>query len=295
MDLRENIERELASEPADFLVMHEVLEVGRRALLRRRITSTLSGVAAAVTVVAGLVMVVNIASGDPDRTKVASLENSTRCREPSAGRSSEFCLGQAALDGHHVAYRHNGVLAVREGWTVQIRVDDPLSGIPGAALAVSNGTDAEWALLKQPGPEGGGGALAEHVDPSTLPSDLTFESWLDGARAHWLGTPATSLVRYDSDGNLQALPGWTVLQQAANVNLPVGYRGPQGVSAVMELDGGDIRWYLVRPVTSTNASLGAAEAFPLLGPDFNSPADALAFASSPSYDINAQSLVAPQP
>lgn len=155
---------------------------------------------------------------------------------------------------------------------------------------MSNGTDAEWALIKYP--DADRDVFSEHVDPEDFPAAVTFDAWLDYTTSRWTGQATTAVATFNAAGELVALPGWSVRKQATGLTMPPGYKGPPGVTAVMQLgperSGG---WYLVRP------SAAGAEAFPVVASEggmADSIDGVLAYASS-TYVLGEQGMVRPTP
>jgi hypothetical protein len=286
MDLREDIERDLLTEPVDRFEMEDALRAGRRAVVRRRVLSTLAATAASVAVATGLAVTLNPAGTAATEGRAASGGRTDDCSVPSAGPTSERCAGQQFLDDHPVAYTPSGELVIRDGWSWTFRVTEPLDGVSGTAGSVSDGTDTEWAVLKAPDERND--RFSQYADPADLPPDLTFDRWLEVARARWQGTPTTSLVTYDASGELVAQPGLQIRQQRFDVTFPAGYRGPEGVDAIVEMAVPDRAWFLVRPTPD------GAEAFPL----FLGARDVeavFAFLSSPAYDPDRQGMLGETP
>ncbi|SEB99593.1 hypothetical protein SAMN04489844_1472 [Nocardioides exalbidus] len=291
MDLRDDIERELAGEPVDLFRMDDALVAGRSALRRRRVLTLVAGAAAVVALGSGLTVALNLGQSPVDADRVASQGDSDECAQGrvSAGQSGSCNDSESFLQENAVGYTPSGRLIVRSGWDIVDEVDNPLGEVPATAVAVSNSDRTEWAVLKKPGGPGGG-SLHEHVNPANLSSALTFDAWVRYEASRFLGTPATNLVRFGADGDLRPLPGWSIEQQANDVTLPAGYRGPSGVTAVISLDDAPGVWFLVRP--AAGGSEGQAEAFPVIGAG-TSIASVLTHTASAAYDPDRQGLLAP--
>lgn len=300
MSLRERIDLEIASAPLDPFDLHSTLQQGRRVVRRRRTWVVLSGAAAtvalAVPVAAGLVM-----TGDPrPEAPVAGQESDVTC--PAAGRSTPECSGQQFLNQDNVTLTPSGELVVRNGWTITQKIDDPIPKIEAVGVAVSDGTNAAWALIKYP--DGDRDVSSEHVDPANLPAGVTFDAWLNFASSRWTGDATTVVAKFNDSGDLVAMPGWSILQQATNLTMPSRYRGPPGVTAVMQLQQDLVNvykvecdecaehafgWYLVRRTPQ------GADAFPVLDPNgdmTNSVEGVLAYAAT-GYKLNEQGMVRP--
>ncbi|WP_245734664.1 hypothetical protein [Nocardioides exalbidus] len=280
MDLREEIERDLSTEPVDRFAIEDALRAGRRTVVRRRALSALAATVASVAIATSLVVALDPGAA-PSGDRVAS-RGADRCDLPSAGRTSAECEGYQLLQDDPVAYTSSGTLVIRDGWTYTARIMDPLVGVDAAAVEVTDGADTDWALLKEPGADGS--LFAQHADPADLRGDLTFGAWVSYVASRWQGTPATLLVAYTRGGDLEALPGWAIRQQATGLTMPAGYRGPTGVDAVVQLDDDARTWYLVQRAG------GMALAFPLFG-RFGSVEDVLAHVSSPAYDPDRQCML----
>ena len=289
MSLRESIDRDVTNVPVDPFDLDLTLRQGRRAVRRRRTIASVAGAAATVAVAAALSADMTGAGVPAPDAPVASQGSDDRC--PAAGRTTPECRGQQFLDDHNVTLTPSGELVVRNGWTITQQVDDPIAPIAAVAVAVSNGTDAEWALIKDP--DADRDVFSEHVDPENLPAAVTFDVWLDYATSRWTGKATTVVAEFDGAGKLAALPGWSIRQQATGLTMPAGYQGPPGVTAIMQLgrEGSGGGWYLVRP------SATGAEAFPVLareGGMDNSIDGVLAYASS-EYVRDQQGMVRPAP
>lgn len=256
MNLRERIERDVRVGPVDTFDLDVTLRQGRRAVRRKRAMTGIAGTAAAVALATGLTVGMT-GSGDPDPdpdTSVANQGAAARC--PAAGRSTPECSTESALDDKNVTVTPSGELVVRDGWTITHQVDDPIPTVKTVAVAVTRGDDTEWALIKYP--DANGDVFAEHTGPQDFPG-VTFDHWLDYAVSRWTGEGTNALVKFTSSGKLVARSGWTIDQQATGLSMPPGYRGPAGVTAVMQLDlDRSSGWYLVRPTAA------GAEAFPVL-------------------------------
>jgi hypothetical protein len=260
MDLREDIDRDLARTPADPFDLGEVLGQGRRAVRRRRIVSAVACAAASVAGVAGLHGLDQTTRTTDRDTPVASQEREDRsgsCETVGAGTWESSCDAQLYFyDDRSVTYTPDGRLIVRAGWTLTEKVEDPIPGVDAVAVSVTNGVDSQWALIKYPEPDGD--VFLENVDPKDFP-EVTFESWLDYARSKWLGTSTMELVTFNARGQLDGKHGWDIRRQAPVPAMPKGYKGPDGVTTVVQLEQTS-DWYLVRPTAR------GPEAFPLLTP-----------------------------
>lgn len=268
------------------------LVAGRTALRRMRVLSVVAGVAAVVVLGSGLTVALSLGDARPDQGRVASRETTSTCAQDQAGTSEQpgSCdSSQMFLYDRAVTYTPSGERVVRTGCEVVDEVVEPLGDVPAAAVAVSDGTDTEWALMKRPG-RPGGGSIQEHVDPVDFSSSLTFESWVDLMASRFLGRATTTLVRFNELGQLVARPGWRIDEQATDVQLRPGYHGPSGVSAVVRLVEAPGVWFLVRP--APDGTDRRAQAFPLL--DAGSSVTAvLSFTASDAYDPDRQGFLAP--
>ncbi len=258
MSLRESIDRDPTGAPADPFDLDLTLRRGRRVVRRRRTVAALTGTAATVVLATALTAGLST-SGDPVRdTAVASRGSEIRC--PAAEGLIPECTSQVFRYDNNVTVTSSGKLVVRAGWSVTRRVEDPIANVRTVAVAVSDGTEVEWALIEYP--DANGDAFAEHTGPRDFPG-VAFDDWLDYAKSRWTGEGTTAVVRFNQAGELVAQPGWSISQQATGLTMPAGYRGPADVTAVVQVlgpkrSGG---WYLVRHTPT------GAEAFPVVAWD----------------------------
>ncbi len=248
-DIRDEIDRSFGDGPPVDHATRSV-ELGRRALRRRRVAAGTAGVAAAV-VLGSVAWAIPQGSGTstPPVTSSPTRHPTPTTVEPTT--PPEFFLHDlpATFDPQ------DGSLIVRPGWRVLDRVEKPFtvaplsaSGVPAKSLGVvaTNGSETQWLLMAWW--PGDGGTSSTYNDPAGHGFE-SFESWLDIQVARETGTWTRELVTRGATGTLTPLNGVAVTQQRAALELGDGY----AVARLQVLD--DEWWIVTRPAGSATESL----------------------------------------
>lgn len=223
MDLKDELERSFAGEPAHRPV-EERIAAGRRLVRRRRAVAGVVALAA----VGGIGAAYGAVGGEP--AAEPGYTDRTEDAEPGPDR--------ALLDESQVAVGPDGELLTAPGVEIVEQVPNPGGyGDPGAAYGVAyrSGGTLSWALVDR-----GGGTYQE-----AFRAFPTFELWLDDQVALQRGRPTLQLVEFAGGERLQPLSGVDLLAQTAEIAPIEGFAKAGDPTAVAEVSYDGRRWYVV--------------------------------------------------
>ena len=190
-----------------------VLDLGQRALRRRRLTVAV-GTAVCCLVVGGVAWSTTGSSGPSSDREVAIQLSGDPTQEASGEPPSQYrAADDPDLGNADVGYGDDGVFLVRQGIEVIEYVENPLELEPPEVfrrVRPRRGRRRGWALVSG-GP--GGGAS------STFPARQSFPNlglWLDDQVAMQQGEPTLALVNFGQGAELVAEPGVEIVRQQAD-------------------------------------------------------------------------------
>lgn len=269
IDWHREIDAALGDDPALAAPLTQTVQLGRRALRRRR-TATGAGAFAMVAVLGGVAWA-SLPGGSPESRSgdvVTAPESATATPGVTTSRDADE---EVDFLGEPAAYDSLGRVVMAPGWTEVRRIANPMAytqpGYRSVGLVATKGEKRTFLLLARHGRDGS----SSFSNTATG----TLEEWLVGtvASQHTLdlangdAPPASNdeeprWVEFGPDGTLRPVDGVTILEQRANPELPESFAPagtPTAVAKVRDTEG-RVWFVLARRLDGSDDFVGSTAA-----------------------------------